>query len=293
MPAAGVLLIVLAAATWGTTGSTMKLVARDSPMSPLLVGFFRMAIAAPCLVLVALVAGGPLRLPAAADRWRLAAGGVSMAAYQVCYFWGVAKTSVAVAALIAICSAPIFIVGLAALVLRERITAAMAAALAGGVTGAALLTLGPHGLAALPAGYAAGVALALGAGFSYAVYAVVVKELMGRLPPLPVAALTFSIAAVVLVPALATERVVAGPVAWALLVYLGVVPTALAYVLYVLGLRTTPVAASGVLALVEPLTATVLGVLAFGDRLGALGALGAALLVGSVGLLSLQPSRPS
>src|SRR5262249_16057622 len=58
MPAAGVVLIVLAAVTWGTTGSTMKLVARDSPMSPLLVGFFRMAIAAPCLVLVARAAGG-------------------------------------------------------------------------------------------------------------------------------------------------------------------------------------------------------------------------------------------
>src|SRR5262249_31786435 len=114
----------------------------------------------------------------------------------------------------------------------------------------------------------------------------------GPPPPARVASLTLSIAAVVLAPALATERVVAGPVAWALLVYLGVVPTALAYVLYVLGLRTTPVAASGVLALVEPLTATVLGVLAFGDRLGALGALGAALLAGAVGLLRPQPSRP-
>lgn len=47
---------------------------------------------------------------------------------------------------------------------------------------------------------------------------------------------------------------------------------------------------SGVLTLVEPLTATVLGVLVFGDRLGSLGAV---LLLGAVALLALtgRPAR--
>jgi drug/metabolite transporter, DME family len=266
----------------------MQLVARHSPMSPLLVGFFRMAIAAPCLLLAARAVTGPIRLPAGRDRWRLVLAGVAMGGYQVCYFWGVTKTSVAVGALVAICSAPLFIVGLATLLLGERVTATMGAALVGGVAGAALLTLGPHGLGALPAGFATGVLLALGAGFWYAVYAVVVKDLIGRLPALAVAALTFSVAALVLTPALATEPVTAGPAAWALLAYLGVVPTAIAYILYVVGMRTTPVTVSGVLALVEPLTATLLGVLVFGNHLGALGALGALLLLGAVVILTTR-----
>jgi drug/metabolite transporter, DME family len=266
----------------------MQLVVRHSPMSPLLVGFFRMAIAAACLLIAAWAVAGPIRLPAPRDRWRLLAGGVAMGAYQVCYFWAVTKTSVAVGALIAICSAPLFIIALAALLLGERVTATTVAALVAGVTGAALLTLGPHGLETLPAGFAIGALLALGAGFCYGLYAVVVKDLVGRLPPLAVAALTFSVAAVVLAPALATEPVAAGTATWGLLAYLGVVPTAVAYILYVVGMRTTPVAVSGVLSLVEPLTATLLGVFFFGDRLGSLGTLGALLLVGAVVTLTIR-----
>jgi drug/metabolite transporter, DME family len=116
-----------------------------------------------------------------------------------------------------------------------------------------------------------------------------VKSLVHRAPPLTVAALTFSVAALSLLPSLLFEWPVADGRAWALLAYLGVVPTAAAYIIYLVGLRTTRVTVSGVLTLVEPLTATTLGVLFFGDRLGAIGALGAALLLSAV--LSLTTRR--
>ncbi len=290
-PTWGLLLIAVAAASWGTTGATMKLVGRDSPMSPLLVGFFRVAIAAPCLWLAARALAGPIRSPRPGDRWRLAVPGLAMGGYQVCYFYGVAKTSVAVGALIAICSAPLMMIGLAAAVLREPVTTTPAVALGLGIAGAALLTVGPHGPGALPPGFRPGILLALGAGLCYAVYAVVVKDVVARVPPLVVATLTFSVAAAALVPTLALEPVVAGPRAWVLLAYLGVVPTALAYILYVVGMRTTPVGVSGVLTLVEPLTATMLGVVYFGDRLGAAGGLGAILLLVAVGLLTERERR--
>jgi len=280
--------IAFAAMTWGTTGATMKLVALDSPMSPLLVGFFRVAIAAPCLIVAARALGGPIRLTVPRDRLRLLVAGLAMGGYQACYFWGVAKTSVAVGALIAICSAPLMITVLAAVVLREQVTATTWVALVTGVTGAALLTVGPRGLGNLPAGFLVGVLLAVGAGLSYAVYAVLVKDVVARVPPFTITALTFSIAAASLAPALLTEGIAAGPTAWALLLYLGVVPTALAYILYVLGLRTTPVTVSGILTLMEPLTATMLGVVFFGDRLGLTGGIGTTLLVGAVALLTLR-----
>jgi DME family drug/metabolite transporter len=284
----GFLLIVAAAVTWGTTGATMKLVAAGSPMSPLLVGLIRVAVAAPCLCLAARWLGGPIRLPAGGDLGRVLVAGLAMGAFQACYFWGVAKTSVAVGSLIAICSAPLFIVILAALFLGERIDGRTWAALLVGVTGAALLTVGPHGLGRLPPGFLAGVGLALGGGVSYATYAVTVKDVLCRVPPLTVAALTFTVSALSLLPVLLVEWPSADARAWALLVYLGVVPTAAAYILYVIGLRRTPVTVSGVLTLVEPLTATLLGVLFFGDRLGRVGALGAALLVSAVAGLTLR-----
>lgn len=61
----GLLLVCLAAISWGTTGATMTLLARGAFAGPLLVGFFRMAVAAPFLLAAARVAEGPWRL-----RWR-------------------------------------------------------------------------------------------------------------------------------------------------------------------------------------------------------------------------------
>jgi DME family drug/metabolite transporter len=266
----------------------MKLIAAGSPMSPLLVGFLRVAVAAPLLCVVARWLAGPLRVSDPGDRTRLVAAGLAMGAFQAFYFWGVAMTSVAVGSLVAICSAPLFITVLATLRLGERMDGRTWGALLAGLTGAALLTLGPHGPGRLPAGFLGGVGLALGAGVSYATYAVIVKDVVRRMPPLTVAALTFSVSALSLAPVLLAEAPVGDGAAWALVVYLGVVPTAVAYILYVLALRTVPVIVSGVLTLVEPLTATLLSVLFFGDRLGPVGTLGAALLLSAVTGLTLR-----
>ena len=121
--------------TWGTTGATMKLVAAGSPMSPLIVGFLRVAIAAPCLWLAARWLGGPIRIGSRDDWKRFLVAGVAMGVYQPFYFWGVAMTSVAVGSLIAICSAPLLITVLAALFLDERIDRRTWTALLVGITG--------------------------------------------------------------------------------------------------------------------------------------------------------------
>ena len=49
----------------------------------------------------------------------------------------------------------------------------------------------------------------------------------------------------------------------------------LTYALYTTGLRRVPASVAGVVTLLEPLTATLLGVLVFGERLGAAGVVGA------------------
>ena len=118
--------------------------------------------------------------------------------------------------------------------------------------------------------------------------------LVARRSPLgPLAVGFFRLAAVLLFPATLGEHDVWGaalPV-WPHLAYLGIVPTALAYALYILGLRTTSATAASVCALLEPLTATSLGVVVFGESLGIQGLTGAALLLAAVTLLLLR-SRP-
>ena len=78
---------------------------------------------------------------------------------------------------------------------------------------------------------------------------------------------------------------------WPWLLYLGAVTTAGAYACYTTGLRSVPAATAGIASLLEPLTATLLGVILFGERLGFTGTAGAALLLGALALLAAAERR--
>lgn len=289
----GLLLIGLAAISWGTTGATMVLLTRDTAVSPLFVGFSRMAVAAPILLIAAWSTGGFWQW-----RWRQEGRvclvlGVCMAAYQLGYFWAVPHAGVAVTALVTICSSPLFIVGLAVSHLGERLTPKLYGALGLGIVGTGLLVVEPQNIDADRASFLLGVVLSLGAGFAYALYAVVTKARLAQLAPLPLAAASFTTAACLLSPALLVEPMLTQTLAggWHWLLYLGAVPTGIAYALYNTGLRHTPATVAGIVVLLEPLTATLIGVLGFGERIGVMGSFGAMLLLSAIALLTIRRSR--
>jgi drug/metabolite transporter, DME family len=282
-------LIALAAMSWGTTGSvTTVLIARDGT-HPIVIGAARMLIAAVLLLAAAGALRGALRI-AREDRWRCVAIGLSMAVFQAAYFTAVSMTGIAVAALIAICSAPLMIAALAAAFLGERLTARVATSLAVGTIGTALLIVGPRSGADVSARFAGGAALALLAGLAYAVSVVITKAALVRTPPLSLIAVSFAAGALAFAPALAAPDALRQlAMGWLWLLYLGVVTTGLAYALYTVGLRHVSASVAAVVALLEPLTATLLGVLFFGERLGIIGAAGAVLLIGALVVLSVPP----
>jgi DME family drug/metabolite transporter len=298
----GLALIAIAAASWGTTGAAMTVLSRDAAVSPLLVGWSRLAIAAPVLVLAAAGAGRfgaphPSRRtwPSRTDLPLCAALGVAMAAYQVCYFRAVALVGVAPAALLAICSAPLIVAALAALFLGERLTPIVRLSLGMAVAGTALLVVGPRGFGEIAGRFGLGALLALGAGISYAVYAVAAKGLLARVTPLAVSAITFTLAAGVHAPAVlgevAPRRALAA--GWPLLLYLGLGPTAVAYVMFTAGLARVPATTAAIVALLEPLTATALGLVVFGERLGSAGIAGALLLLAALAVLTTARPQAS
>src|SRR5437667_11713 len=194
----GLGLIALAAVSWGTTGSVTTLLVTRAEATPLVVGAARVLVAAVLLLAAARasrwrragVTGG--LWPAAGDVWRCVALGACMAAFQATYFTAVTRAGIAVTALVAICSAPIMIAALAAVLLGERPTPRLALALVLGVAGPGLVVAAP---------------------------------------------------------------------------------------------------AAGVASLLEPLTATLLGVILFGERLGVAGWAGAVLLLGALVLLVLAERR--
>jgi DME family drug/metabolite transporter len=139
----------------------------------------------------------------------------------------------------------------------------------------------------------AGVLLALGSAFGYTMLTLCSRTLAGRYHALQPITVAFTAGALLLLPfALAAGFAIGYPAGgWALLVYLGVVPTALAYVLFLTGIRSITATVASIATLIEPLTSTLLAWLLFGEQLGSLGVFGAALLLGAIGLLYRGESR--
>src|SRR5215470_11896906 len=291
----GLALIALAAVSWGTTGAVTTLLVRRAGTTPLVIGAARMLVGALMLVTVAALArphavADALRRVAGRDAWRWLALGACMAAFQVTYFTAVTHAGIAVTALVAICSAPLMIAALAPTLLGEPLTARLITALLLGVAGTALLVAAPVTGTTAPRPLS-GVLLALAAGLAYALYVVIAKSAVARTPPLPLSALTFTVAAVLMAPALVTPGTARQlALGWPGLVYLGAVTTAAAYALYTTGLRSVSAASAGVASLLEPLTAALLGVVLFGERFGLAGWAGAVLLF--VGLVLVVAAEP-
>jgi DME family drug/metabolite transporter len=229
------------------------------------------------------------------DLGRCVLMGGCMAAYQAAYFTAVTLSGIAVTALIAICSAPLMIAALAPWALGERLTPRVRVALPLGVVGTALLVAAPRGALDLTIRLVAGALLALAAGLAYALYVVLAKAALARMAPLPLTALTFTAGAVLASPAVFWTEAPLRQVAqgWPWLLYLGGVATAGAYAIYSLGLRRVPASVAGIVTLVEPLTATLLGVALFSERLGPTGVVGALLLFSALGLVLVPPPTPA
>jgi DME family drug/metabolite transporter len=75
---------------------------------------------------------------------------------------------------------------------------------------------------------------------------------------------------------------------WALAIYLGLVPSALAYVLFQRGLRTVPATTASIIGMIDPVVAALLAWLLYGESLTWLGIFGAVLLLASIAFLARE-----
>jgi DME family drug/metabolite transporter len=130
-------------------------------------------------------------------------------------------------------------------------------------------------------GVVLGALMATGSALGYAV----VTLAGGGVPAgVPVTLVGFAGGALLLTPvAFAVGlRLTTDPIALATLVYLGVVPSALAYALFFAGIRTVPGAVASIVTLLEPLTATALATAFLGERLSPGALAGGALVLAAV-----------
>jgi DME family drug/metabolite transporter len=268
--------VLLAAALWGTTGTAQSFAPGGA--SAVSVGAARLVFGG-LLLLVIGAQGTGLRslLTRRSDLGVVLLGGTAVAAYQGCFFFGVARTGVAVGTVVAIGSAPVLTGLLARFFHRAPLTGRWALSTAVATAGCAALVLGGRASGV----DVVGVGFALLAGLCYAVYAIAAARLItAGAPSRAVMAAVFGTGALLLVPVLlgSAPRWLVNPIGLAVAVHLAVVTTAVAYLLYGRGLRSTPVSVAATLSLAEPAVAAMLGLLVLREPLSATSAVGLTLV---------------
>lgn len=293
-PARGLGSVLVAAMLLGTVGVTTRTLYQISAANPLSVGFFRMAIGAPVL---AALCWRTLRerawLIERRDLLLMLLLGASLGLSQVCYFSAIASSGVTIATLITLCTSPILVTILATGLMHERVTPLTIGALGCALAGTALLAGLQPGKAVTGAD-ATGAAFALGAAVFYAIFTVCSRHLAQRYHPLQTTTVGFAVGSVLLLGmASASGFVTSYPAeGWLLLIYLGTVASALAYGLYLAGIRSVTATLASISSLVELLTAAVLAWLLFGEKLAPLGLLGAGLLLGAIVVMYRAQRQP-
>ena len=171
---------------------------------------------------------------------------------------------------------------------REHVTPWKALALLLASAGAALVLLG-GGTGGLEA---TGVALALGAGATYAVYILVAEGVVARIDAFELGALiTTGAAATFLLTGVIGGALVFPAGGWIWIVAIALFSTVLPIVTFMLGMERVGAATASILSTVEPVVTVALAVAIYAEALGPLQILGGGLVLAAVVALQARATR--
>jgi DME family drug/metabolite transporter len=276
------LVVLLGAILWGTTGTAQTFLPQT--IHPLAVGASRLAIGGFSLLIILLIMR---KINFRNWPWKSTLyAAISMAIFQYLFFSSVRLTGVAIGTVVTIGSAPVFSGIIEWLLLKRRPTRVWIMATVLAIIGCVLLFLNKDGIVVNPVG----VAMSLGAGLLFAFYTLVNKDVLEKVDAVPAVAVIFSMSAMLLLPFLflfETEGLMTGR-GISVVLYLGIVTTSVAYILFSAGLKRIPSSSAVTLSLAEPLTAAILSVIVVGERLDGTSWMGIFLLLGGILVLTLS-----
>ncbi len=218
--------------------------------------------------------------------------GVLLFATAIFYYVAMQRTSIATAVVL-MYTAPVLVMIFSVLFLGEKLTFMKGGAVFIMLVGCALVSGVVGGLEF----DALGIFLALMSGVCYAAYNIIGKLEMNKgCRPESATVYHFIVFSLIAVPICdpadifvhATE-----PVAWLLLIGLGVVTFVVPYFLYTVAMKDMPAGTASALGIVEPMSATVYAMIAFGEIPDAFGWCGIVLVLSAVVLLGLAESAHS
>ena len=284
----GVVLVMLAAICWGISGVIADILMSNG-WSPIVISFYRGAIG--------LLFFSVWLLLRFKENWIVSTrlyiwsvlAGVGVAGNFTFYFLSIQASSVAVAATL-MYTAPVFVLIISFLLRLERSTWFKWGSIAGVLLGIILLT-GAYNTDSISVSFL-GTATGLAAALSYALFIFGFKKAseIGKLPfILTIAFLSFCIVLFLFADKKEAASVLTShDIGWFLL--LGIMGAGISFILYVFGIRTTTAATASMVAMIEPVTASLFGVLLLGDHLTIIQVLGMVVILTTITVLSVKKS---
>ncbi len=288
----GPFLIITAGVLWGLMGLFVRNLDSYGITSMQIVAL-RAVFTALMMAAVTLVYDRKLFKIKIRDCWCFLGTGIcSIVFFNFCYFRTITLTSLSAAAVL-LYTAPIMVMIMSVFLFKEKLTAAKIIAAAVAFIGCALVTGAADGRLALNT---AGVLTGLGSAFGYALYTIFGEYALKRgYNSITITLYTFVFASVGVLPFAnlsdLSGKISANPqvIGWG--VVLAFVVTVLPYLVYTIGLRTVDAGKASVMATVEPVVATLVGVMVFAEPLSVSGIIGIILVAVSLAMLNIKTEK--
>jgi len=282
------LFILLAGILWGCMGLFVRPLNRYG-LSSWDIVFLRAILTTVFMLIILFLYDRSLLRIMIRDIWCfLGTGLFSIVFFNLCYFKEITMTSLSVAAIL-LYTAPAFVMVLSAFCFREKLTRRKLFALALSFTGLIFVTgvIGDAGKLTLPA-----LLTGLGAGLGYALYSIFGRYALERgYHSFTISFYTFLFAAFGTVgfshPARIFRVAAQSPGNLVLVLTFALVSTVIPYIVYTIGLKAVENGKASIIASIEPVAATLNGILFFHEKLSAGTLIGIVLVLSGIVLTSL------
>lgn len=297
----GIVLALSAAFLWGTAGTAQSFV--QGATSPYWIGAFRLMVA--CLFFHLLFfyrtfanreakSGHPDSASQPPDRkgyWQfIVIAGVCMGLYNLAFFAGIKATGIAIGTATTIGSAPIWAGLMQAIGMKKPPSGLWWLGTLCATAGGTWMVLSQSDSWQINS---TGLLICLSAGFCYALYTLVSKKLVSIASPLTVTKHTFTTAIFIATPiawALAGTPTI-NPVSVSVILYLGLLTTGVAYLLYTQALRHISAPTGVALELIEPIVAFILAIAVAHEAVNLLAIIGLCLILVGLWLVLRSEGR--
>ena len=283
----GALLVMGAGFLWGFMGILAKLAYTQS-IGPISLAWFRLVVAVPLLGAFLLIKHYNVKVSRHEIIPFIGFGLCSLTIFEVLYFTSYSYTTVQHAAAL-LYTAPAFVAIFSWLILKEKFTPPKIIAIVLSVAGALLIVGIARGQPLFGSTTQLGDWLAIASGLAYSSWYIFGKILGQTREPAVTTFIAMVFGAILLLPIMLVFEGMHPPsntFGWELIFIVGLVPTAIAYVLYLTGLKLIDATKASVFAIVEPLTAAVFGYLLLQETLSYDSILGFILIISSIVLLA-------